>query len=202
MDLAQQEFILRLLNTGVGQAASVLSVIADTNVNMVVPELNICSPQDIDAQLEIFRHDDAVSVAQSFSGILSGNAVFILSERSGLLITRHLKEYIGDVTTIKPAKEGVLSEVGNIVINNLIGSWSELFGNHFTFGLPDYLEGSLPDILETRKIKSGIREGKNIAMLANIHFDIKEIFAPGSLLILFESNSLEKLMDAVTSSAK
>ncbi len=197
MDIAQKEFILNLLNTGVGQAASVLSEIANTDINMVVPELDICRPEDVAGHLEIYKNDEVISVSQGFSGILSGNGVLLLSNSSGLLITRRLMENIEDPAEIEPAKEKVLSKVGNIVINNLVGSWSELFADQFKFGMPDYLESPLSNMLESRRIVSDDGSGKHYAMVANIHFDIKEFFALGSILILFESSSLEKLMGAV-----
>lgn len=194
MEVAQKNFLSRLLNLGVGRAGSALSELADTRVNVVVPEVEMCQISEVIEQLSIFKEGNIITVTQSFTGAIKGSAILLLSNYSGMLLTQRLMENMGDLTAIEPAKKEVLTEIGNIVINSFIGSWSESLSEQFRFGVPEYMERPLQEVLAMRERELSIDNSGISAIWANTHFDIREFFIMGTVLLLFGQESIDKLM--------
>jgi chemotaxis protein CheC len=196
MEPQRRDFLKEVINIGVGRAGKSLSELINTKVFLTVPDLEICSFNDLQKHLAFFGNDKILSVTQSFTGMLSGDAVLIFSNYSGLLLTQKLTESL-DITSIEAEKEAVLTEVGNIIINSLVGSWSEIFYDHFKFSLPEYFEGTIPSILENRLIAPDEDDGESVIICANAHFEVKEFFIVGTILTLFDKAFIEKLLGSV-----
>jgi len=197
MDTARKDFLMEIMNIGLGRAGSVLSELVGAKVNLTIPEVAIHKAGEIHNNLELFKDEMVISVTQNFSGILSGDAILVLSNYSGLLLTHRLNQYISENDEIESGKKETTIEVGNIVLNSLVGSWSEILSDHFKFGVPRYRECTLPELINQRLEQNAHGNSEMYAVCGNAHFDITEFFIMGTIITLFDKNSVEKLLGAV-----
>ncbi|MBU0982906.1 MAG: hypothetical protein KKA42_03485 [candidate division Zixibacteria bacterium] len=198
MDEHQKGFLTEVLNTGAQRAGAVLGELVQRHVNLSVPDVDICPVADLPGHLSLFQNDQVTSVTMGFSGVLSGDAVLLLSGFSGILLTQRLMGGATDLAEVQEEKQEAISEVGNIVVNNFVGAWAEVFHDRFTFGLPQFEECGLNELLDARI--SGDGKQRTHAIWANAHFDVSEFFIVGTLLTLFDQASVERLVGAVSSS--
>nr|MBN2277020.1 hypothetical protein [candidate division Zixibacteria bacterium] len=193
MDTARKDYMVEIMNIGIGRACVVLSELVGARVNLTVPEVDIFRAGEIHGQMEIFKDERIISVTENFKGNLQGEAILVLSNYSGLLLTHRLNQYLNDTAEIQSGKRETVTEVGNIVLNSLVGSWSEILNDHFKFGVPEYLECTLSELLD-RRIAGSANSGKELyAICANTHFDITEFFIMGTIIALFDKSSVENL---------
>lgn len=200
MDAHQQDFLTEVLNIGMGKAGDVLSRLVNTKVYLTVPELNICRAEELPEHLDYLGTSDILSVTQGFSGILSGEAIMVMSNYSGMLLRQKVIEHAFENNDPELSKQEILIEVGNIVINNLVGSWSKIFYDHFKFQVPEYREARITELVYDHLDKTKFNNMEMFAIWGNTHFEVKEFFILGSVFILFDRHSIEKLVGSIESS--
>ena len=87
---------------------------------------------------------------------------------------------------------GTLSEIGNIVINAVIGSICTMFDFKLTYSAPMYLEGNY------EKLSMLIRTGGNsIILQARARFVIDMFAVTGDIVLFLELDSLDKIFSII-----
>jgi chemotaxis protein CheC len=87
---------------------------------------------------------------------------------------------------------GTLNEVGNIVINGVIGTIGNIIAKPFDFSVPDYLEGKLPELLPV----GGPQDGTTI-LLIRTRFRVQQRHVEGNIFLVFEFGSFDALFRAI-----
>lgn len=193
MDESKKDFLTEVINIGMGRASAVLSEMVNAKVFLTIPELNHCKIEQLSENLKLPGKDKFTIISQSFNGLLTGSANLMLNKYSGEILAKRVVDNLKDIDEFATDKEEVLKEVGNIVINNMIGSWSTIFYDQFTFGVPEYHVCSVPELIYEHRAKNTKMEIKQ-AIFADAHFELKDMFMVGTLFILFDDYSLKKLL--------
>lgn len=199
MDDAQHDFLSEILNIGLGKAGAALSEMSGARVTMEVPKMTVCPAEELPQHLAVFGDDEVLTVTQSFSGTLSGRVVLILSTFSGGILTYRLFDGLIDKSRMDEQLEPAVTEIGNIIINHFVGSWSKIFSDQFHFAVPQYERDRVQPVLENRMKDSG---QELYAIFAEAHMDIPDFFVVASLVTLFDKPSLEQLVGSVTLAAR
>ena len=197
MESSQKDFLGEVLNIGMGRAASCIGELVQSRVTLSVPLVTISSIDNLARNFEVFGIDNIVSIRMGFSGILSGDALLLLSKYSSMLLTRSVMQN-ANLEELSCAQEEVLVEVGNIVLNSAVGSWADLFQDHFKFTIPEYRELTVPVLLETWAARNEQKDSALKAVCADAYFEIQDFFIIGTIIILFDKNSVEKVIGAVS----
>ena len=95
-------------------------------------------------------------------------------------------------------RAGTLQEVGNIVLNGVMGSMANMLEGHFSYLPPDHFETPFGELLQSR---SG---HDSSILIARTSFILEQHVIEGHVIIMFESESFVSLLqavDAMTSSA-
>jgi chemotaxis protein CheC len=192
MDASQKDFLTEILNVGLGRAGNALSQMCHAHVSLAVPNLSLCDPAELPSRLDIFGQDEVLSVSQQFSGILSGDVILLLSTFSGQVITYRLFQGTREKDSLGSEIEPAVTELGNIVINHFIGSWSKMLCDRFRFGVPVYRRDTLANILP--QAAEARRGDEWCAIYAETHMDIPDFFVMASLITLFDQTALQRLM--------
>ncbi len=87
-----------------------------------------------------------------------------------------------------------LKEVGNIVINSVMGSIANILEHHLSYSLPRYLDINVLTLARTSTIPEA---RKDRVILADTRFTIEDREIEGSILLILEVGSLEALLDAI-----
>ena len=95
-------------------------------------------------------------------------------------------------TDLDSLRSGTLSEVGNIVINGVMGSIGNVLHVRLTYGLPTYLEASLEHLFDPESAVSD-----PMVVVAHAHFTVEDLDIRGTILLVFEVRSFDALLAAV-----
>lgn len=85
-----------------------------------------------------------------------------------------------------------MSEVGNIVINGVMGSMGNVLRVRLHYGLPDYLEASLDDLFDSTTARYD-----PMVVVAHTRFTVEDLDIRGTILLVFEVVSFDTLLAAI-----
>ena len=97
-----------------------------------------------------------------------------------------------DSDNLDAVTSGTLTEVGNIVMNGVMGSISNVISKHFDYAIPNYVEGTLESFLASKGA-----DGDTQILLARARFAIEDHQIEGDIMLIFEGGSLEALLEAI-----
>ncbi|MEA1980131.1 MAG: chemotaxis protein CheC [candidate division Zixibacteria bacterium] len=192
----QLDALKEVINIGIGKAGSALSELIGSKVHLKVPIVGTCPINDFGNVLKLENEEEIVSVDQGFSGALAGDAVLIFPQDSGSSLTCELcgEEELGDIAA---ERESALLEVGNIILNGVLGSMSNIFNESLAFDLPVYNESVLTKLITRLGKEPEVVTGSAKALFARADFSISTLQVTGNVLLIFEINSFEKLITAI-----
>jgi chemotaxis protein CheC len=193
LDLDQVDVLTEVINIGVGRAAYSLSEMMQCRVGIEVPK--VVAGRWPDASFDVAIDGAASIVSQGFSGAVEGTAALVFERGSARALVGLLTEAAEDSIEIDAEREAVLTEVGNIIINGVLGSLGNLTSLDVRFGLPRYCEGSLTPILGA--------DSSRFTVIVGVVFSIAERAVEGRLGLMFDLPALSSvwaLLDPTTAS--
>ena len=141
---AFREFV----NIGVGKSAECLNKMFSSHISLNIPEIDLLQNSQTIRIKEINNCSNYSSVAMAFNGDLHGRAFLIFTSNSVNKLVSCLMDIDPDSLEFKNAKTGVVTEIGNIVINSLVGSISNILQINIDYLMPKYKEGKLNIIID------------------------------------------------------
>lgn len=195
MDKLRNDFLAEIVNIGIGRAGAVLSELVGTKVGMSVPEIDVCELSSLQQHLLGSQQTKHLVVTLPFRGILSGGALLVVSDFTGVMLTQLLLGSEASLEEMEPDKESVITEVGNIALNAFVGSWSEMLCDRFEFDVPAYVEGDIRTLLDPRTRMIAC-DDDHYAIWANVYFDVRDFSLMGTVVALFDRKSVERIVGA------
>jgi chemotaxis protein CheC len=182
-----------LINIGIGRAASMLNQMVESRIALGIPVVRILCLEELQKELKLrFQEKYFASVRLNFTGSFSGKANLIFpTESASTLVSILTGEQAGSID-LDSVKIGTLSEVGNIVINGIMGSISNMLNQHLHYGLPVYLEDSIEHLLSLENSSEQI-----VFILAQARFDIEMLEIMGDIVLIFEMDSFDALIEVI-----
>jgi chemotaxis protein CheC len=181
--------IRELINIGVGRAAGMLNDITSCSISLEIPSIQIVDFVHL-SQAKCAGKDTALStVSLNFRGPMSGLAALVLPPESAahlvMLMTRE-NEDAGELDAIRIE---TLREVGNIIINGVMGSIANVLQQHLSYSLPTYQELGISALAGAVHARIDDR-----LVIANAHFRIEETPVDGDILLILEMGSMDALL--------
>ena len=194
--ISPEEFddaVSELVNVGVGRAAASLATMVKERIELSVPKLMTVPYQELTQLLGLVHELDTQAevslVQQAFGGRLSGSASILFPIASA----RHLVELLTDgalsAEELDLELEAALAEVGNILINSVLGTLGNITGLEVSFHLPEYRQCSVQNL--------EFSLGTHDLLLAVVLVSISGQEIKGYLLLLFDLPSMETLKEAI-----
>ena len=189
----QLDALQELVNIGIGQAAGVLNDMIDSPIRLQIPYLQILTPIDVEEELEQHLNGEQIAAVQlKFTGSFGGIAQLVFPTNSAaLLVTMLTGEEVG-TQDLDSVKIGTLSEVGNIVINGVMGAISNVLQQRLNYSIPTYSEGTIANLLV-----SGGLATDTVVLLAQTSFMIERLHIEGDIILIFNVNSFDTLLTAI-----
>ena len=188
----QLDALREMVNTGLGRAAASLSMMLDVPVDLDVPSIAMFKPEDFSFCRTLFGNELLSCVQVGFRGPFSGNAFLAFPPQSAATLVATL---VGDASTPSvpnTTMADTLNEVGNILINSMIGTIGNILGEPFEFSLPRYLDGKFDDLLLMK-----IPPTEQTLLLALTRFQTRQRDISGNIFIFFELGAFEKLLSLI-----
>ena len=186
----QRDVLSELVNIGVGQASSTLNEMIGHHIRLQVPSVKMIHESALGNHI---GSADALglfsSVYMGFQGDFDGRAMLVFPQKSAnILVSSLLGE--GSDDGMNELKSGTLVEVGNILINGVMGSMANMLGASLRYTVPDYLECEAMNL-----VKGESEDG--CLLLAEASFVIDDLRVQGNILLFFQVTSFERLLACV-----
>jgi len=188
----QIDALKELINIGVGRASGVLSSMIECRISLEVPSIKIITLSELGEEVGRIGHGQLSAVKLGFTGSFTGTAALVFPPDSAAKLISLLVREENDTPDLDAVRVGTLNEIGNIVINGVMGSVANVLRQHIDYSLPAYVEDSLEHMLTT-----GAGGTDFLILLAHTRFTVEEFMIEGNIVLVFESKSFGSLIAAI-----
>ena len=167
---------------GMERGVSSLNQLLDSPVELEIPSVTIYKPDDLSDRPNIFGEAPLSCVRIGFSGPVAGTAFLLFTPLSAAHLVANLVGQNTAASLMNGIMTETLNEVGNIIINGVIGTIGNILKQSFVLTLPLYLEGRLSDLLKP-EIHS---DSLTVLLFVSARFKAKEWMIDGTIFLIFE----------------
>jgi chemotaxis protein CheC len=182
-----------IINIGVGKAANLLNTIINKHISLQVPYIQISKVDALLKEINSPGSDYYSLVNMNFLGNISGRANLLFTSVDASLLVNTFIEEQNISSDIDSIKSGVLNEIGNIVMNSLIGTISNFLKEDLEYNVPNYKEGKLDELMGVN-----IDEFEDSVIVAHTKFKIEELDILGDFVLLLELGSMQSMIDKIS----
>ena len=142
--------------------------------------------------ITLFYKLSSFTVQLSFKGPFSGTAALVFpSEDISKLVTIFTVKDT-EAPDIASLKAGAINEMGNIIINAVMGSIGNMLKQRISYSIPTYTEDTIKNLLI-----SNDPDSDTTILLAQTCFTLKELQIEGHIILLFKVGSFDALLAAI-----
>nr|WP_228056737.1 chemotaxis protein CheX [Microcoleus sp. LEGE 07076] len=186
-----------LINIGVGSAAGMLNEMIQFPIELQIPEIELLSALELRSKLkECFGIEPLSTVQLGFSGSFSGSAQLLFPTDSAVNLVSVLTGEEKGSPDLDSLKISTLSEVGNMVINGIMGSIGNILDQPLDYDVPYYVEEAIEELL----LKEESLDCGSV-LLAPAHFSIEELEIQGDIMLFFDVGSFQMLLKAIAAAS-
>ena len=185
----QSDILKELLNIGVGRAASMLNRILRCHISLQIPRISVVSGDGLLEYKGSYRDTSMTSVELAYEGAFSGVATLLFpSDSANRLVSLILNESGGEMD-LDLLRIGTLEEVGNIVLNGVLGSISNILKEHLNYSPPVYEEGTFESL-----VLSKCCNADSAILVAQTHFLVEQVDIAGEIVLIFEMRAFRSIL--------
>lgn len=185
----QVDTITEIINIGVGKGSASLSQMIDGEILLNVPYVNVINFDDVLSEItKLGGGDDVHAVEMRFSGEYEGSANVILPRESSKILASLLIHEDPNSDAIEEMKDGLMIEVGNIILNAIMGSFGNILNAPLDYHMPKSYQGNI-DGIYSQMDKERYRQ----VLICHTNFTVRGNSISGDILIMYEMNSFDKL---------
>lgn len=192
----QIDALTEIINIGAGRAAGSLSDLIGERIELSVPFVQIGPVDEMTRRFSTLTDSVETAVIQDFRGGLHGRALLAFPHDSGvklgqLILGVELAE--GELTE---DISGVLEEVGNIVLNGVLGSLSNMASTDLSYSVPKLSVGQSVERIITTQLAAepGVA---HYLLMADTRFNVAKRNIDGSLVLVLDATVLDTVLNAV-----
>ncbi|MCX8032147.1 MAG: chemotaxis protein CheC [Thermoleophilia bacterium] len=190
----ERDSLVELINIAFGRAAASLSELTGRRVVLEVPRVSLCAIEDLESTFSGMISGEVVTVHQIFSGPVAGDALLMVDTEGA----RHLCSLLTDSGVLPPrlgeSEREVLTEVGNILLNACLGTFSNMLDMSISFSVPWLKIEAVQALLESLVIES---QELRYALVIATNFSLLHGSVGGYMILVLGVSSLERLLAAI-----
>jgi chemotaxis protein CheC len=188
----QVDALTEIMNIGVGRAASVLNEMIESRIRLKIPSIKVIPLKELGAEIGDIGEEKLSTVQLGFKGLFSGTTALIFPTESAAALVSVLTGEEEDSPDMDALRVGALTEVGNIVVNGVMGSIGNILEQHLDYSVPVYVEKNVNHLI------SGLEQNNEaVVLVGKTRFNIEELHVDGDILLFFEVGSFDVLLKAV-----
>lgn len=138
----EEDALKEFFNMGLGNAADSLSQMVNNEVLLSLPQLKVVPFAEATKMLVDNADEKLVAIRQNFSGELNGTALLIFPGAEGLELVRTLLNEQISLEVLMELEQETLLDVGNVVLNAFLESFTQMMSIQFEFESAEFLKGS------------------------------------------------------------
>lgn len=186
--------LTELVNIGIGRAASSLNDLIHSHIQLSVVKVEIYSMKELRGIAQIFTEAPCSSVIQEFKGEFPGKAALVFPKESASKLVSVFTGEEMNTPGLDSVRAGTLMEIGNIVINGVMGSIGNMLNSRMEFLLPDYREDTIWNLILKPELHS---TDEILILIAKSHFVIENLKISGDFILVYEVGSFEELVSMI-----
>ena len=180
-----------MISSGFTRSAESMHALLETHIDLEVPRIELLTLGEVWRKLLVSDSDNLASVSIRFRGPFSGISTLMFPPDTASKLVAILSDTGVASEDLEMVRAGTLLEVGNIVLNNVMGSIGNILKSPFTFAVPDFME----DTAET--IMSIHGKDTDLALVSWAKFHVKFHGMEGRIVLVFEQRLLPELVAAI-----
>jgi len=134
--IQEQDARMARINLSLGRCAQALSAMVGAQVALSVSALHVLPPKDLRQVIANVGPGDLVSVHQNFHGVLDGSALLMMTSEAAVVLVDTLMGRPQAPRRLLPSDREALVEIGNILLNNVVGTFSNLLHGRVRLDVP------------------------------------------------------------------
>ncbi len=186
----QLDVLTEIINVGVGKSAGQLNKLLGKRVHLHVPTVEIISGDEFLKRMQPDRARVS-SINMSFHGSVTGVAELIFPTKSVQAMLDLIIDESAITDDLDQLRSSTLSEIGNIILNSLIGTVANEFKVRLSYSIPVYSEGRLYD-LSVHNCTSDTN-----MIVGHTRFSVVDMDIEGTFLLNLEINSCQNLLGLI-----
>jgi chemotaxis protein CheC len=188
----QMDALTELVNIGVGRGASVLNTMLSSHISLVSPSLRIIAAANLAQEMRAFSEEQLAVVRLGFKGSFAGSAELMFTASEAAKLITALTNEDPPTEDIDALRAGTLCEIGNVVLNSVMGSFSNILALRFSFAVPNYAEGNYRHLWCLSDITKD-----SVILLARTHFRVEQFQTEGNINVFLQLPALDTLLAAI-----
>ncbi|PCJ21593.1 MAG: chemotaxis protein CheC [Candidatus Cloacimonadota bacterium] len=189
----QLDALNEVINIGVGTAINSLNDLVQSYIKLSIPKIEFIQKSNLPKHLSANRYS---IVVQSFTGSFEGVASLVFDHETAKKLVAKVLEMPIDNPLLDTSINETLSEIGNIIINSLIGHISNILHTSLHFSLPIYTSGNIKELSK----HFYLNDDDDLLLVATTKFQIQSLEVEGVILLSFPSQSIQSLLNLIFSS--
>ena len=165
----------------------------NSHIDLQVPFVKILLSDDFRKEIETLGSDSLSAVHLAFKGTFSGTAQLIFPAATASKLVTAITGEEAEGEDLDEIRSGTLCEIGNVVLNGLMGSISNVLKMHLNYSVPTYMEGKVEKMMAL----SGDTGSNTKILLARTRFTIRDLKIEGDIIVFFETGALDALLIAI-----
>ena len=191
----ESDALKEFVGIGIGRAADSLNLMLQSHIELSVSSMEFLSGKDALKNASSGINDINSVVEMNYSENIEGSSCMIITKEDTLKLVKLLTKGIGmsdamDEDELDAIKTGTLAEIGNIVLNSIMGMISNILKMELSYTVPRYMETSIKTLYET--ILSGDINNKTI-IKAGSKFLVRDSQVNGEITIFLSTSTLISL---------
>ncbi|MBF0295076.1 MAG: hypothetical protein HQL96_07780 [Magnetococcales bacterium] len=138
----EEDALKEFFNMGLGMAAASLSQMVNNEVLLSLPQLKVVPYDEATRMLVAKEEEQLVAIRQNFTGELTGTALLIFPGAESLELVRTLLNEQMPLEVLMELEQETLLDVGNVVLNAFLESFTQMMSIQFEFDAAEFLKGS------------------------------------------------------------
>ncbi len=188
----QIDALTECINIGMGHAAGTLHDMLGAHINLRVPRIVVVPIDQVTTAFAQEQGFDVSAVRMKFAGAFQGSAVLLFPNPSAQKLVQLLTGADEPTDDTNVLRSGTLIEVGNIILNGVMGSIVNLMKSPLQFVVPYYTEGRIEQLLHS------FAEGQSTHLIiASTTFESQARAINGYVVIVFEIPFIQELAQAL-----
>ena len=191
MSSGQQDLVGAIVppvTEGVQRGADVLNAMLQASVELATPHIAVVAAAELSERLSRSYHGPIAWVRMGYLGDLEGAVELVFSRDEASRLASVISADLSPADDPDAIRRAVVSEVGNVVINSVVGTLSNAFSLELRFTVPEYSEGLVENIVARVE---DLQKAQVILVETEFHvarFDIR-----GLMILYFSVVTLDQL---------
>ena len=187
----QLDALKEVSNIGAGNAATSLSILLGTKIDMSVPNMNLIA---FDELFNSYKENEVVAVLVKVLEDIEGSILYVFNEEVALNIISKLT--LAKEDNVSEMGLSVIVEIGNIISSSFMNSIADFTGLKVTASVPAVVNDMISAILVSTFIETGQYQ-EYVLDIETLFIGEEENNIEGHFYFVPSPGSLEKILESL-----